>query len=388
MCIGYFAVLLLASLAIGQAVPSSTNPPLPRHPENRTAPTPDAGTTSKVAPDAPVITIPGVCDAPAAHREAATSVGKENCQTVITRSQFEALANALQPNMNPQTKRRLADVYPRLLVMAQEARKRGLENDPKYKQLVEFSRLQILSQELGRSIKEDADKVPDADINKYYKDNPEAFEQANLLRLFVPKEKQHAPAKADAAAKEATAEDASKQSEAQKADEEAMKRTADDIRKRAVAGEDFEKLQKEAYDAAGIASAPAPPNIGKLTRSQIPVDQRPVLDLQAGQVSALFTEANGYYVYKVVSKDTKPLDQARDEIRTTLSQQRLQDSMAKYQQENKATLNEAYFGSPGPPLPPRMGAPGSSGPTPAGEPQPPAPPGNAAKPAPPEAPQK
>jgi PPIC-type PPIASE domain len=389
MRIRYFAILLFASLAMGQAAPSSATRPLPRHPVNPAAPAAPAGGESNVAPDAPVITIPGVCDSSAAHAKAAAgATAKEDCKTVITRSQFETLANALQPNMNAQTRRRLADVYPRLLIMAHEARKRGLENDPKYKELLQFSRLQILSQELGRSIKEDADKVPDAEIEKYYKANPEAFEQASLLRLFVPKEKQHPPEKADAAAKEATEEDTAKQSETQKADEEAMKKTADDVQKRAAAGEDFEKLQKEAYDAAGVTASPAPTNIGKLTRSQIPTDQRSVLDLKAGEVSPLYTEANGFYVYKLVSKETKPLDQARDEIRTTLAQQRLQDAMSKYQQEDKATLNEAYFGPASPPAPPRMGPASSPAPAPGGKPQPQTPPGTAAKPAPPEAPQK
>lgn len=387
MSIRYFAVLLLASWAMGQALPSSPQPPLPRGAENPSNPAADAGDAAKVAPDTPVITIPGVCDAPRAHTTAGTPAGQESCRTVITRAQFEALADALQPNMTPQNKRRLADAYPRLLAMAQEARKRGLESDAKYKELVRLSRLQILSQQLSRSMKEEADKVPDADIENYYKQNPEAFEQADLLRLFVPKEKQHAPIKADVAAEEATG-DAAKQSEVQKADEEAMRKTADDIRKRAAAGENFGSLQKEAYAAAGIAGAPAPTDIGKLRRSQIPVDQRSVLDLKAGEVSGLFSEVNGYYVYKVLSKETKPLEQARDEIRTTLSQQRLQDAMAKYQRENKATLNEAYFGPAGPPLPPRRGAPDSSSPAPAGKPQPAAPPANAAKPAPSEVPQK
>jgi hypothetical protein len=310
------------------------------------------------------------------------------CKTVITRAQFEALANALQPNMNPQTKRRLADVYPRLLVMAQEAHKRGLEDKASFKELVQFNRLQILSQELGRALKDDADNVPQAEIEKYYKNNPEAFEQATLLRIYVPKEKQEPPAKADAEAKEETAEDTAKDAAKQKSDEDAMKKTADDIQKRAAAGEDFDKLQKEAYDSAGIQGAAAPTSIGQMTRNQIPVSQRAVLDLKAGEVSQLFTEPNGYYVYKVVSKQTKSLDQARDEIRTTLSQQRLQDAMTKYQQESKATLNEAYFGPPGPATPPRMG-PGGPPAGPGGRPQPPtSPPAGTAKPTPPQAPQQ
>ncbi len=165
-----------------------------------------------------------------------------------------------------------------------------------------------------------------------------------------------------------------------------MKNVAEDIHKRAAAGEDFDKLQKEAYAAAGIQGAPAPTNIGKMTRSQIPVSQRSVLDLKVGETSQLFTEPNGYYIYKVAAKESKSLDQARDEIRTTLSQQRLQDSMAKYQQENKATLNEAYFGPPGPPpAPPRMGAGG--GPAGPGA-RPNAPAAGTAKPTPPQAPQQ
>jgi hypothetical protein len=335
-----------------------------------------------------VITVPGVCHGPATHAATGAATSKEECKTVITRAEFEALANALQPNMNAQTKRRLADVYPRLLVMAQEARKRGLEDKPSYKELVQFNRLQILSQELGRSLKEEADNVPAADIDKYYKDNPEAFEQATLERIYIPKEKQEPPAKADAEANDAkqdSAADAAKEAEKQKANEEEMKKTAEDMHKRAAAGEDFDKLQKEAYAAAGIQGAPAPTNIGKMTRNQIPVNQRSVLDLKPGEVSQLFTEPNGYYIYKVVSKETKPLDQARDEIRTTLAQQRLQDAMAKYQQESKATLNEAYFGPPGPPMPPRMGAGGPPA-GPGGRRQ--SPPAGTAKPAPPQAPQQ
>ena len=380
----YFAVVLLASLAMGQTAPNQATPPA-ENPSGPAAGAPSKGVEPEVAPDAPVITVPGVCHSPASHAKAgAAAATKEDCKTVITRAQFEDLANALQPNMNAQTKRRLADVYPRLLLMAQEARKRGLEDKPAFKELVQFNRLQILSQELGRTLKEDADNVPPAEIEKYYKNNPEAFEQATLLRIYVPKDKQEQPAKADTDSQAETADDTAKDSAKQKADEEAMKKTADDIQKRAAAGEDFDKLQKEAYAAAGIQGAPAPTNIGKMTRNQIPVNQRSVLDLKGGDVSQLFTEANGYYVYKVVSKETKPLDQARDEIRTTLAQQRLQDTMSKYQQESKATLNEAYFGPPGPAMPPRVG-PGGPPAGPGGRPQPP---GGTAKPAPPQAPQQ
>jgi parvulin-like peptidyl-prolyl isomerase len=285
---------------------------------------------------------------------------------VITRAQFEDLASALQPNMNPAMKRRLADVYPKMLVMAYEARKRGLENDPKYKQVLQFARLQILSQELSKSLKEESDKVPEADIEKYYKDNATAFQQADLKRLFVPKDKQSetgenaaedadeaqseqkSAQKPDQKAPDQKAADQKKaDAEAQKkADEEAMKKEADTIHTRAAAGEDFDKLQKEAFETATIKGTPPSTSVGKLTSNEVPVNHRAVFDLKPGDVSDVITEPNGYYIYKVVSKGTKPLDQARDQIRATLAQQKMQDTVQKIQDEAKTTLNEAYFAAP------------------------------------------
>lgn len=367
------AVLLLASFAVGQApsttpAPSTEKPAAPASPGSKPA---SPGGSQTVAPDAPVITIDGICDTPkpAAKTTAAkTGVKKSaaaDCKTIVSRAQFDALANALQPNMNPATKRKLADLYPKMLIMAQAAKQRGLENDPKFKQILQFARLQILSQELSRSMKDEADKVPAADIEKYYKDNSPAFEQATLQRLFIPKDKQAAeaasedseesakqePAKTPDAKNSADAQKAAaeKTAAAQKIDEEAMKKQADSLQARAAAGEDFDKLQKEAYDAAGLKGTPPATNIGKLTRSEIPVNHRAVMDLKAGQVSQVLVEPNGYYIYKVASKEVKPLDQARDEIRNTLAQQRMQDAMEKIQQSGKIALNDAYFAAPAPP---------------------------------------
>ena len=354
-------VLLLASLALGQAAPAHSPKAARKAPSASTqakTEKPAAKESSGMAPDTPIITITGVCDTPPTKTGTAAKP-KGECKTVVTRAQFEEIANALQPNMNAATKKRLADIYPKMLVMAHEARKRGVENDPKFKQILQFARLQILAQQLSQSVKEDADKVPEAEISKYYKDNASAFEQADLQRLYIPKDKQREPA-AD------NKEDPAKQAEAQKTNEEAMKKEADSLQTRAAGGEDFDKLQKEAFDMAGVKGAPPTTKIGKLTRNELPVNHRAVLDLNTGQVSQVMAEPNGYYIYKVVSKDTKPLEQAHDQIRTTLAQQRMQDMMEGIQQSAKTTLNEAYFGPPatpaagagaGAPPPPQMNPP-------------------------------
>jgi hypothetical protein len=370
MRIRSLAALLLCSMAVGQATSRSA-----AKPSSKAASAPAGARSSNgdnrttVAPDAAVITIQGICDTPAAKAAAGSAQPKSACKTVITRAQFEGLASALQPNMNPAMKRRLADLYPKMLVMAHEARKRGLENDPKYKEILQFAKLQILSQELSRSLKDESEKIPDADIEKYYKDNMSAFQQADMKRLFIPKEKQTesaenesedsgqaaGPAKSAAKPEQAKATD-QKSADQNKADEEAkktadeqaMKKEAETLHTRAAAGEDFDKLQKEAFDAAAIKGTPPSTSVGKLTPSEVPVSHRAVLDLKAGQVSDLITEPNGYYIYKVISKDTKPLAEARDQIRATLAQQRMQDTVQKIQESAKTDLNETYFAAAAP----------------------------------------
>lgn len=342
-CLG---VLLLASLALGQATPPpSTQPTKPATAaasgEEKAAPA--AKDSSVLAPDTPVITIQGVCEAPAPQVKTKTATPatkakpSQDCKTVITKEEFDTLASALQPNMNAATKRILADRYPQMVVFAYEARKRGLDKEAKFKQILQFARLQILSQQLSQALKDEADKVPESELEKYYKDNSAEFEQGTLHRLFVPKEKQM----------EATAvgekPDQTKLDAQRKADEAAMTKLADSLRTRAASGEDFEKLQKEAYDAGNLKGTPPSTNMAKVTRNELPVNQRSVLDLKAGEVSAVIPDSNGFYIYKVDAKGLKPLEEAKADIRAKLAQQRFQDAMQKIKDESKTELNEAYF---------------------------------------------
>ena len=366
------SVLLLASLAVGQATPaSSPKSPKPGSSAGQASKSAEKGSEA-VGPDTPVITIVGLCEtadasakAPsgtAAKTAGAKSKSDADCKTVITKSQFESLANALQPNMNAATKRMLADRYPKMLVFADAAQKRGLDNDADFKKVLQFYKLQILTQELARSVKEEAEKVPDSVIEKYYKDNTPEFEEASLQRLYIPKEKQVEPGAADKPAVSA---------DQKKADEEALKKEADTLRSRAASGEDFDKLQKEAYDAAGLKGTPPQTTIGKLTRNELPVNHRSVLDLKAGEVSQVITEPNGYYIYKLVSKDVKPFESVKADIQNKLAQQKFQDEMQAIEESAKPELNEGYFGTP--PAPPGMpGMPGAVRPGAPG--QPPAPP--------------
>jgi parvulin-like peptidyl-prolyl isomerase len=320
---------------------------------------------AEVASTDPVVTLKGLCQDPSKEGGA--------CQTVLTREQFERLANALQPNMSPPVKRQLANAYAKMLAMSMAAEKKGLDKEPQFEQMLGFARMQILSQVLSRNLQEESQKVTDEDLEKYYNDNKAAYEEADFQRVYIPKAKQTPPpppAKPAAAAGKAaadkpgaTAATAKKQlspEEQQKAGEAAMKKVAESLHERAASGEDFEKLQKEAYLAAGIKGNAPQVKMEKTRRTSLPTTQTAVFDLKPGAVSELITEPSGYYIYKMVSKQTLPLDKVKPEIKNTISGQRFRDSLQAVQQQATPELNNAYFGAakpPGMPLPPKDGKP-------------------------------
>ena len=369
--------LLLVSLTYGQA-PTPMTPAAGAKPEQNAppatgqppaapgqAPAPEAK-PPEVGPNDTVITIKGFCPGSSDQGDA--------CKTVITRAQFDKLAEALQPNMSPAIRRQLATRYSWALRMAADAEKRGLDKQPSFEQKMQWARMQILSQELSTALQGDSAKITDADVEDYYKKNESSYEQATLTRIFVPKTKQitpaatpKAPAKTGTAAgaktgtatakagTPATAKPPAQPTEAQKkAAEEAMKKLANSLRERAVQGEDPDKLQKAAYTAAGLPGVPST-KLEKQRRANLPPAHQAVMDLKAGEVSEVIVDANsGFYIYKMVSKETLSLEAAAPEIRKVLSSQRYRDAMQSYQ--SNVDLNDAYFGAaraPGMPMPPR-----------------------------------
>ena len=364
-----FVCFLLVAFVSGQTAPPAPPAAAPKGAQTASpAPekAPDAPPEVKVGPDDPVITIKGFC--------ADSSLQGDACKTVITKAQFEKLADALQPNMAPAMRRQLAAAYSRMLTMSTAAEKRGLDKTPHFDEATRFARMQILSQELSKSLQADSNNVTDQDIQDYYQKNAPNYEQATFARIFVPHSKRiETPAtpkktaaktgsSADAAKTAPSAKPAAKKlspEEQQKAGEEAMTKEAKLLHARLVKGEDPDKLQKEAYAAGGLPGTPPPSKMEKVRRPSLPANHQSVMELKPGEVSDVISDPTGNYIYKLISKETLPLDdKIKTEIKNQLSSQRYRDAMQHYQ--NNADLNDAYFGpgrGPGMPMPPRGGRP-------------------------------
>ena len=290
----------------------------------------DSGSLSATL-DKPLITIAGLCDNPPTEKTATFG-----CTTVITRAQFERVINSVQPNMPPRARREFALRYADALVMAKRAEQMGLDKGANYKEQMELARIEVLSKELKKVIQERVSQISGKEIEEYYQSNKARFEKAGVDRIYLPKTPQAPTNVADG-----TLSDVDGTKRSQKS-EETVKYEADNLRRRAIDGEEFDKLQADAYHATGITGT-LPSTKMEIRRTSLPPNQVSVMDLKPGEVSAVFADPNGYVIYRVKSKDVLPLDQAREEIEATLRLQHMQDETRRIQDSATPTLDESYF---------------------------------------------
>lgn len=369
--------VLLGTLAWGQATPSAPAPSQPAQApaEQEAKPQPSAppaaeDKSASVPANAAVLTIEGVCpDQPkttsasaksATGAKTAAKTPSAGCKTVITKAQFEKLASSLVPNVTPQVKKQLAAMLPRLMAMSEDAKKQGLDKTPEFNERIKFVKMQVLSQGLQQQIQKKAADIPEADLEQYYKDHADMFEQYNVDRIFVPRTKQAEPeAKTEEDKDEKLTEDQQKAKEAAekaKAEEgeQAMSKLADELRTRAAAGEDFAKLQKEAFEGAGMKIESPTVNLPNVRRTGLPAGHTAVFDLKPGDVSQVISDSGGHYIYKIINKTELPFDQVKNEIHSKMQNERMRDMMEKVNNSFKAESNEAYFGPGGVgPMPPQ-----------------------------------
>lgn len=273
---------------------------------------------AKIAPETAVITVKGLCPKPSS---GSSGNVQQSCVMEVSREDFENLAEAILSSHSQAKIRQLAKSYPDLVALARAAESRGLEKNQRVEERLAFARLQILSQELLRQIDNESEKIPQSEVEDYYKQHLERYETVTLYRIFVPLRKNQEP-----------------NSEGE------MTQLAEKLRTRAAAGGNFLALQKEAFSSAGMMDVPPNSSLGQVHRNDLPPDHVSAFDLKAGDVSQVFTDGTGSYIYKVESKQVQPFDKAEENIRRTLKFERRQKAVQAIQQGISTTLNPDYFG--------------------------------------------
>ncbi len=291
-----------------------------------------ASPAAQIAPTTAVVTIHGLCPASAAATpgSGAKAAKPSTCATVLTRAQFEQMLNAINVNgqtFPPNALRNIAESYAQFLALANAAQKAGIDKDPKVQELLRVSRLRALAEAYRHSLEEKYRNPSAEEITDYYNKNLARFEQVKVSRVFFPKFNPKTP------------------QDGRQEFEKKAQQVATDVRERAVKGEDLDKLQTEAYTTLDLANPPASTNMGLKKRGTLPpaVEQE-VFALQPSEVTKLQSDPGGFAFYKVLSRETVPLDQARPEISRAVYQQHLEAAMKAVIEATHTDLNDQYFG--------------------------------------------
>jgi hypothetical protein len=299
---GLAALLLVAASVIAEQ-PKEKPAPKPQPPQQQ------------VAPDDFVILISGACQTPPGE------FAVRDCIRGVTREEFEALLSATNPKPTPQARQKLATNLGQLIILSNEAKKRGLPKDPEIKQMIRIEQMQLLANLLvQRELKSEASKVTDADLESFYNAHVEEFRTVDLLRIQVPsKAIIGGPSEDD-------------------------KAFAELIRARCAVGEDPNKLQAEAMQRTGRAAGPAA-DLKDQRRSMLPADQQSIVNLKPGECSPVIADRDGFAIYKVVAARIPPMPEVRGAVAEAIEAERMRTQLEALKKQNVISLNGKYFGA-------------------------------------------
>ena len=291
-------LLLLAGTALAQ------------HTAKKPAPKPTP--TDQIAPDDMVIVITGACQTPPGE------FAVRDCVRGVTRQEFEDLVAAVDPNSTAQSREKLAEALGQIIILSNEARKRGLTRDPQIHQLMRLEQMRLLANLLiSRSMKKDAASVPDTDVEAFYQQHIRDYQTAEMLKIVIPATSAGEPSPDD-------------------------KAFAESIRARCAAGDDPTKLQAEADQRSGEDVA-APVELKEQRPAGFPEEQRALFDLKQGECSRVMADAKALAVYRMVRISSVPMAEARTAIVNSLEAERMKSQMDALKKEHAISLNGKYF---------------------------------------------
>ncbi len=275
-----------------------------------------------VNPDDMVIVVRGACQTPPGE------FAVRDCIRGVTREEFEALVAATNPSATPEYRRKLAENLGRVIILSNEAKKRGMPKDPKVRELVRMVQLQELAGLLlSQSAPDNTTYVPDTEVEEFYRSHLADYQSAELIRLTIPRKN---PA-------DSSAEDAI---------------YAEETRSRCTAGEDPAKLQAEAAQRAnrGLMS---PEDLKNQRPAQYTDGQKKIFAMKPGECLLIDSDKTDFLIYKMVAMAETPLNDIRGSVVKALLSTKMKNDLDTLMQQNVITLNGKYF----PPAPTTTPAP-------------------------------
>jgi len=250
----------------------------------------------------------------------------------MTRSQFDRFLELLPDNLKKEAqangKRRMAERLVELKSLAQEAKRRQLDQKPEVKQQLALQTDNVLASVLYQNLMASS-KPDDATVRKYFDDHKGEYQQIKAKHILVRFQGSRVPVRPGQ--KELT-------------DTEA-KAKALELRARLEKGEDFAALAKAESDDAGSGANGG--DLGTFGKGQmVPEFEKAAFGLEIGKVSEPIRTQFGYHLILVTEKKSQEFNEVRAAIENRMAPEAAQKAIEQIKKGTPSQLDEIYFGKP------------------------------------------
>jgi parvulin-like peptidyl-prolyl isomerase len=248
----------------------------------------------------------------------------------ITAAQFDQIIDALPEQYRAVARgsgrKQFADNVVRIAVLAQEGKRRKLDESSAYRTQSMFEDANILANMTYEEIGKNA-KLDEADVRKYFEAHKAEFEQVRARHILI--RVQGSPSPVRPGQKDLT-------------EAEALAK-AQDLRKRIQAGEDFAQLARQESDDTGSGANGG--DLGFFRHGQmVPSFEQAAFGLQPGEVGEPVKSPFGYHVIKVEARESKSFEEVRPELERRMRPEQAQKTLEELQKKSQVVLDPDFFG--------------------------------------------
>lgn len=325
-----------------------------------------------IGPDGKPATITLSTDqpAPAAQGPALTSLPPDKVVLAvegekITAAELDRVINVLPEQTKAKARgegrREFAEDLVRMKLLAQEARRRKLDQTPEFQAQIAFQTENLLAAKVFQELAKSA-PVDEAAALAWYEAHKAESESVKASHILIRMKGSPLPVKP----------------EQKDMSEEEARAKADEIRQKLAAGADFAALAKaESDDPVSGANGG---DLGTFGHGQmVPSFEEAAFKMKAGEISQPVRSQFGYHIIKVEEKNAKTFAELRPEIEQRLRPEMARKKLEEMRKTAAVTFEPAYYGEEKP-APAAIAAPAAK-PAPEAKPAAQPKPATAAKPA-------
>jgi parvulin-like peptidyl-prolyl isomerase len=271
---------------------------------------------------------PAVAAAPAAEADPVVLTIGNHFQ--VKKSEYEAFIEALPAQIQAEAKgpnkRKVAEQYAELRLLAAEARQRRIDQTPAVKVQMAFQADQFLASTLFREMQNTV-KVDDAAVKAYYNEHKSEYESVKAKHILIRFQGSRVPVKEGG-------KDLSEAESLAKAQE---------LKKKLDGGANFAELAKAESDDTGSGAQGG--DLGEFGRGQMVPEFETAAFAQApGKVGEPVRSAFGYHLILVESKSAKSLDEMKEQIEKQMRPELAKQEVESIKKASPITVNDTYFG--------------------------------------------